>query len=168
VDGIAPIPARVSNQFDAALNETELGKWLGILLDRWEQQGHRAGRSRRTLLYQQALALACRLADAASCIADVVAHPNTAVDPDGLHTDRLASLYAYLLAPTADVVGPRPSGFEVLARMLRLDVVQLAYEGASQDVEQEVELIKFAHGVPSASPDCKCTTSEPSTVRRGG
>jgi patatin-related protein len=150
VDGFAAIPARVSNQFGAALNEAELANWLGILLDRWEQQGHHAGRSRRTLLHQQALALACRLADMASCIADVAAHPNTAVDPDKLHADRLESLYAYLLAPTADVVGQRPSGFEVLARMLRLDVVQLAYEGATQDVEQEVELVKFA----ARRPEC--------------
>jgi patatin-related protein len=149
VDGIAAIPPRVSNRLDAALNQAELANWLGILLNRWERQGHHAGRSRRTVLHQQVLDLACQLADTASHIAYVVEHPNLTVDPDKLHTSRLASLYAYLLAPT-DVVSPGPCGFEVLARMLRLDVVQLAYEGASQDVEQEVELVKFA----ARRPEC--------------
>ncbi|MFB7668263.1 patatin-like protein [Kitasatospora sp. NPDC056138] len=37
---------------------------------------------------------------------------------------------------------------QVLQRMLRLDVVQLAFSGASQDVEQEVELVQFSSMMP--------------------
>lgn len=140
------IPPRVANQLGTAANRVELAGWLGTVLDGWEHQGDQSGRSRRTLLHQQVLDLARRLAVAASDIADVVARPNTAVDADGIEARRLKSLLSFLLAPSAGA--PGPAAADVLARMLRLDVVQLSYEGASQDVEQEVELVQFAMRQP--------------------
>jgi hypothetical protein len=71
-----------------------------------------------------------------------------AVDPDGVQCDRLRALYNYLLAP--DRPAQTLSREEVLERMLRLDVVQLAFAGASQNVEQEVELIQFSATEPDA------------------
>jgi patatin-related protein len=146
---IPAIPARVPSDVGVAVNQAELTTWLGVLLDGWEAQGQHAGDTRRSMLCQQALALACRLVKTAEWIDFVVKRPNTAIDPDGLHADRLKSLHAYLLAPHAGA-DPRPPELEVLERMLRLDVVQLAYEGATQDVEQEVELVKFT----ARHPEC--------------
>jgi patatin-related protein len=92
-----------------------------------------------------------------------LARSQDAIDPDGEECKRLRALYDYLLArpteapdhtgaPEHSAAAPDPAtapGPElVLKRMLRLDVVQLAFAGASQEVEQEVELVQFSAKQP--------------------
>jgi patatin-related protein len=178
--GIAPagvaasagrIPPRQGDALGKATNTAQLEVWLELILDGWDrmpalQQGPTA---RRELLYNQALALAEQLQGCADAIAAVTAKPQTgngadpadeqrlqallryqhAVDPDGVQCDRLRALYNYLLAPAPDRPIQTPSE-KVLERMLRLDVVQLAFAGASQNVEQEVELVQFSATDPDA------------------
>src|SRR5262249_45697977 len=69
-------------------------------------------------------------------------HPDKWVDPSGIECEELRALHDYLLAGAS-------SDSQVLERMLRLDVVQLCFSGASQEVEQEVELVQ----VSSLQPD---------------
>jgi patatin-related protein len=161
---IPPIPSREGDELGKATNSDRLEVWLERVLDGWDrvpapQEGPAA---RRELLYEQALALAGHLQGCADAIAAVTAKPQTgtgagptekermqalsryqqAVDPDGVQRDRLRALYNYLLA--ADGPAQTLSREEVLERMLRLDVVQLAFAGASQNAEQEVELVQFS------------------------
>ncbi|HEU0100845.1 MAG TPA: DUF3376 domain-containing protein, partial [Mycobacteriales bacterium] len=96
---------------------------------------------RRAELYAQALGLAGVLHAARPALQAVTDQVTTAVDPDGSELDRLRLLLAVLLT------GDTPEA--VLRCLLRLEVVQVAFSGTSQDAEQEVELVQ----VSSARPD---------------
>jgi patatin-related protein len=112
------------------------------------------GAPRRSAMYGQALALAHQLVDRRSDIDAVLSNPNTAIDSDGYERNQLQLLYDWLLKlPTAagefEAV-PALTAVDVLERMLRLDVVQLASTGALDQVEQEVELVQISCSTPSA------------------
>jgi hypothetical protein len=96
-----------------------------------------------------------------------ISRAQDAIDPEGVERRRLRALYDYLLAPAPSrttatpgqllarlrriLPGPGPTSLrEVLVRMLKLDVVQLAFSGASQDVEQEVELVQVSARHPES------------------
>ena len=119
-------------------NLAALDAWLAKVLEGWE--GPEPG-TRRERLYGQALALAAELQAAGGALAEVSATPNTTMDPDGLEVARLRALTSYLID---DAGGPE----DVLHRMLMLDVVQLAFAGAADDVEQEVELVQVSSLTP--------------------
>lgn len=158
------ISPRQGDTLGSATNRATLGQWLDQVLRDWDtvripEEG--AG-PRTQWLYRRALDIARHLHGCAGAIAAVagvpigadagprdragpaaVARSRAAIDPGGLEQKRLRALYTYLLA------APAPDGpEEVLRRMLRLDVVQLAFSGASQDVEQEVELVQLSAAHP--------------------
>jgi patatin-related protein len=120
-------------------NLAELDAWLAKILEGWD--GPQPG-ARRERLYNQALALAGELHAAAGALTEVAMTPNETMDPDGLEVGRLRALTTYLVDDAA-----RPE--QVLRRMLLLDVVQLAFAGAADEVEQGVELVQ----VSSLTPD---------------
>jgi hypothetical protein len=146
--GIGPIPRREGGENSPATNTAALEEWLDRALAGWERLAAPeadptvALRQRRQALYGQALSLAKELKDSAATVGDVVKHPDKWVDPSGIECDELKALHDYLLAGAS-------SDSQVLERMLRLDVVQLCFSGASQEVEQEVELVQ----VSSLQPD---------------
>jgi patatin-related protein len=115
-----------------------LHRWIKDVLEGWEGPSPGTGRER---LYRQSLELANHLLASADALAEVCAAPNTTIDPDGLEAARLRALQAYLLedATIAEAV---------LHRMLLLDVVQLAFAGAAEEVEQEVELVQVSSLTP--------------------
>lgn len=145
--GIGKIPRRAGGNNAPATNTAALDEWLGKVLTGWDcladpdASAEEGLRARQALLYKQAQALAQQLWQSGDAISRVLAKPNRAVDPTGTEQQRLQALYDYLLAG-----GP---GHQTLERMLRLDVVQLCFSGANQEVEQEVELIQ----VSSLNPD---------------
>lgn len=156
-----PIPPRQGDTLGSAINRARLAQWLDQVLGDWDgipAPDDGAG-SRKQWLYRRALEIAGHLLGCAGAIGAVagasagagagrgdggqraeLARGRAAVDPQGLEQDRLEALYTYLLT------APGPE--EVLRRMLKLDVVQLAFSGASQDVEQEVELVQFSAARP--------------------
>ncbi|MGK4584829.1 patatin-like protein [Kitasatospora sp. HPMI-4] len=123
-----------------------LGRWLDQVLDGWVHLRSRDGSAdRRQRQYRQACALAAHLRACRGAIADVIGIPQ-ALESQYLESRRLAALHDYLFGPEREPVpGPAP---HLLRRMLRLDVVQLAFSGASQEVEQEVELVQFSSTSP--------------------
>jgi patatin-related protein len=147
----------------------QLEKWLGRVLDNWDSQPspEQGPTGRRERLYQQALDTANALLSCASAIKAVASPPDrahhagdaerealhrsqAAVDPEGVERNRLAALHQYLLTEGPKGAAKTPNPEVVLARMLRLDVVQLAFAGSSQDVEQEVELVQLSAREPQA------------------
>ncbi|MEO3778739.1 patatin-like protein [Micromonospora sp. B11E3] len=162
--GIGPMPVRRGSTNQPAENPHELERWLQAALAAWDAAAVREG-GRRTRLYRQALELARNLREIAPVVRTVSAAGNDVVDPDREWADRLAALHQFLLpAPSvAPASGPDPVatadagpalaealGDEtVLRNMLRLEVAQLAFTGASHEPEQEVELVK----VSSLQPD---------------
>jgi patatin-related protein len=132
------LPEREGAVSEPAGNLAALEAWLKSVLTGWEGS---AG-ERRTKLHRQARALAERLFACADALAEVGATPNSRIDPTGEEAGRLQALQTYLLDGAADAE-------EVLRRMLLLDVVQLAFAGATEDVEQAVELVQ----VSSLSPN---------------
>jgi patatin-related protein len=80
------------------------------------------------LLHGHALGLARELRAASDALTRIAS---------GADADRLAVLVDSLLADTG-------TDEEVLGRMLRLDVVQLAFAGTAREVEQEVELVQMS------------------------
>jgi patatin-related protein len=141
--GIGPIPRRQGGENSPAANTAALQEWLDRALAGWDRMAAPdadptvALRQRRHGLYAQALSLAKELKDSATAVGDVVKHPDKWVDPGGIECDELKALHDYLLA------GASSEG-QVLERMLRLDVVQLSFSGASHEVEQEVELVQVS------------------------
>jgi patatin-related protein len=116
-------------------NLSALDGWLDKVLEGWAPQ------TRQGRLYGQALALAEQLRVAAGALAEVSANPNRTIDPDGVEAARLRALTTYLFQ---DATGAE----DVLHRMLMLDVVQLAFAGAADEVEQEVELVQVSSLTP--------------------
>jgi len=140
-----PIPARATDALGRASNTSALRAWLRTALTAWDEQPGGVA-ERRSRQHCQAAALARHLADCADSLAEIVENGNSGLDPDGSERGRLQALYECLLAPHSG----KPAAPEiVLRRMLRLEVVQLAFSGAAPDVEQEVELIQFSARKPA-------------------
>src|SRR5262249_14200982 len=116
----------------------QLEGWRGPLLETGRQQPPVPNRE----LYRTALALAARLRSSAADLQTVCRTPNPRLDPDGGELRRLERpvKYLHLVESATDEA--------VLQRMLQLDVVQLAFTGASDDIEQEVELVEITATVP--------------------
>jgi patatin-related protein len=115
-----------------------LDRWIEEVLQGWEGP---SPETRQERLYRQSLALAGQLLASAEALVEVSTTPNPTIDPDGLEAARLQALIAYLLQGAT-------SAEDVLHRMLMLDVVQLAFAGAAEDVEQEVELVQVSSLTP--------------------
>ncbi len=159
-----PIPERGGVPAAPADNTPDLERWLQEVLDDWDRASEPASDPavalghRRERLYGQAKQLASSLLSCAPAIHDIVASGNPAIDPGGLEREQLARLHDYLFAapqqtPVDEAAEPTDGTVEhvtglvdmdVLERMLRLDVVQLAFSGATQEVEQEVELVQVS------------------------
>lgn len=136
--GARAIPARVGPANAPATNLGSLNVWLSAVVGAWDKVTRPPSTepvARR--LYEHALALARRLRTCAAAIEGVCKNPNKRLDPDGDEMRRLKALHGYLLADAKDDA-------EVLQRMLRLDVVQLAFGGATGEVEQQVELVQVS------------------------
>ena len=149
--GIGVMPGRGRGVNESADNLGTLQDWLKRALDGWDRlpdpvaQPAAASRARRTQLYGYAMELATRLLDCAEAIDSVARAGDRVVDPRDDERDQLRAFDEYLFSSDGDA----PDAAEVLRRMLRLDVVQLAFAGASQEVEQGVELVQ----VSSSRPD---------------
>jgi patatin-related protein len=144
-DPTAPIPARATDALGRATNTAELTAWLRVTLTAWDELSGGDGAERRRRQHEQAAQVALHLAECDGAIAAILERGNSVLDPDGIERDRLRALYDCLLAPLEG----RPAAPDtVLRRMLRLEVVQLAFSGAAHDVEQEVELIQFSAAHP--------------------
>jgi patatin-related protein len=140
--GTPPIPERIGPANGPATNRAALDDWLDGILHKWDEivpAPESAAPDRRTLLYRHALNLAEQLRRCAPAIKAVCDDPNAALDPD--EPVRLRALYRYLLEPASDR--------EVLERLLRLDVVQLAYAGATEEVQQQVDLVQISAQEPA-------------------
>src|SRR5262249_53821410 len=116
----------------------QLDGWLGPLLETWRQQPPVPNRE----LYQTALALAARLRSSSADLQTVCRTPNPRLDPAGGGLRRLERPLKYLRLVES------VTDEAVLQRMLQLDVVQLAFTGASDDIEQEVELVEITAAAP--------------------
>jgi patatin-related protein len=139
---LRPMPDRGSQP--AAADISQLDKWLTDALAAWRERWDSAADRER--LYDQALAIAKSLHSRADAIGKVAKAPigpqQAALDPDHSEQEQLDALYNYLLVPCPPA--EEMTAAEVLRRMLRLDVVQLSFTGASPQVEQGVELIKVS------------------------
>lgn len=142
---------------------TELMEWLNDVVAEWDKVPKSGEQDkgatptmtdRRRSQFEYALAIAtclhsCAIHIRAAAVDTAAATDSSslearkAIDPQFLERERLRALYTYLFAPGEPSESP-PTAQEVLERMLRLDVVQLAFAGASAEVEQEVELVQFA------------------------
>jgi hypothetical protein len=140
--GLPPMPARSSQGTAADINQ--LDAWLTDALAAWRNIWDSDAARQR--LYNQALTIAEVLDAYADTIGDVAnAAPGpqqTALDPDHSEQEQLAALYKYLFV--ARPLTETMTATKVLKRMLKLDVVQLSFTGASPQVEQGVELIKVS------------------------
>jgi patatin-related protein len=149
--GIGPMPGRGRGVNESADNLGALQDWLRHAVDGWDRlpdpaaDPALASRPRRAELYAQAVDLAGCLLDCAEAIDLVAEAGDPVVDPRDDERDQLRAFDEYLFSADGDA----PDAAEVLRRMLRLDVVQLAFAGASQEVEQGVELVQ----VSSSRPD---------------
>ena len=155
--GSPPIPPR-DDLGDIGTSGTaaeSLAEWLNAKVDEWDRppRGTAGG---PTALYRQALQVASIVfnyrnaiiavageADRAGGTAtdrDALHRNQVAVDPNRVERNRLGALCRYLFATDPAEPNDRHGLFR---RMLKLDIVQLAFAGASQDVEQEVELVQL-------------------------
>jgi patatin-related protein len=120
----------------------ELDRWLAEVIPRWESVTRPPSTTPiAARLYGDGLAVASKLYECAGAIEGLCDSPNPRLDRGGDETSRLRDLYEYLLAGAADAE-------EVLDRLLRLDVVQLAFGGATSEVEQQVELVQVSSRHP--------------------
>ena len=133
-----PLPAA-----DPKVRAQQLATWLDQVLPSFEGASLASEREQR---YQAALELAGLLArqPVADALVEVAQHPNTVLDPTGEERDKLQKLITHLLPEQRPLAGEA-----VLRRMLALDVVQLAFTGATDEVEQEVELVQISANAPA-------------------
>lgn len=136
------IPAREDGP-EAAKNRADLDDWLAQLLGEWDSD------NRRTALYGHALDLAEQLfvgraAILVSCAEKTATQGDQEPKPGSRRWEahQLQALYDFLLGQSSSEPG-------VLERMLRLDVVQLAFTGAAEQVEQQVELVQVSAHEPA-------------------
>ncbi len=130
--GIAATPAEL----------TTLRETLVRIVPGWEGASEPEQQERRRGLHRQALQLATLLFEGTRALQTVAFLPSTAVDPSGAEQQRLSALVRLLLSSAT-------TPEDVLVAMLRLEVVHVAFSGATTQPEQEVELVQ----VSSTSPD---------------
>ena len=131
----------------------QLDDWLRTALEEWRREPPVPNGT----LYEIALRLAEKLKESGSdlrelCEAQEERTEGGAIkylnplDPDGSELRRLKRPveYLHLNGDTSREVTPA----HVLRRMLQLDVVQLAFTGVTDDVEQEVELVEITAAAP--------------------
>jgi hypothetical protein len=118
-----------------------LDEWITRELAMWAATGPGRDRAR---LHAQAEALAAALHDCGGVLQSVAKRRNQRLDPADTERPQLVALVEHLLRPSAGPCTAR----DVLGRMLQLDVVQLAFAGATADVEQEVELVQVSSSTP--------------------
>ncbi|WP_203758698.1 patatin-like protein [Cellulomonas chitinilytica] len=126
----------------SALNVHALDTWFAQRIPEWDAQGANGtpgADARHAALHAQALDLAKHLAESGDVLSDVV-RGESSVDPDHSERDELGRIVRWL------VPGSDPQ--QVLARMLQLDVIQMATGGALQVAEQEVELVQVSCSDP--------------------
>jgi len=126
----------------SALNLEALDAWFAERIPEWDEKGANGTRgadARHAALHAQALDLAQHLADSRAVLEQVIAG-DSSVDPDHSERRELARIVHWLL--------PGPDPRQVLARMLQLDVIQMATAGALQVAEQEVELVQVSCSDP--------------------
>jgi patatin-related protein len=156
------VPTRKGGSNQPATNLAELRQWISNLVPLWDTVPTASGVLRAELMHGQAMQLASVLYDHKAEIKAVIENPNTAIDPSGTSLEQLAALYNWLFAATGSNAAAQETvesegsvtagqgendvanAEEVLRRMLRLDVVQLAASGALEQVEQEVELVQVS------------------------
>lgn len=108
---------------------------LDVSLSSWEGPDKAAKELRRMTLHGQALDLAGALVTARSALREIADGPSVAVDPSGEDRDRFRKLVEVLLTSGREKK-------DVLRCMLRMEVMQVAFAGASPEPEQEVELVQ--------------------------
>lgn len=121
-----------------------LDRWITDELENWDASG--PGRD-RVRLYDQVQQLARTLQECRDALRSVARNPNERLDPSKSERQQLAALANHLLAQQGPSDGGR-TDHAVIQRMLELDVVQLAFSGATTDVEQEVELVQVSSSTP--------------------
>ena len=131
------LPDREEGEAAAEADFEELRTWMLAVLVGWEATGGR----RRAALHGQAHRLASSLWSRRKALEAVVEEQSATVDPGGEEHARLRALTRVLFE---GATGPD----DVLVRMLDLEVVQVAFGGASGDVEQEVELVQVSSDRP--------------------
>ena len=131
------LPDRTEGEAAVEADFVELHTWMLAVLVGWEATGGR----RRAALHGQAYRLASCLWSRRQALEAVVETQNATVDPGGEEHARLRALTRVLFE---GATGPD----DVLVRMLDLEVVQVAFGGASGDVEQEVELVQVSSDRP--------------------
>jgi patatin-related protein len=117
-----------------------LDQWIADQIAMWDAAGPGRDRAR---LHAQAEALAAALHDCGGALASVADRGNERLDPADTERPQLLALVGHL-EPSRGARTAR----DVLGRMLELDVVQLAFAGATADVEQEVELVQVSSSTP--------------------
>lgn len=146
--GTPAIPAREGQTRGPATNRDALAEWLQGILHRWDEHDPKlvssitvpGMKAQYAKLHGQALGLAKHLHSCQEAIATVCQEPNDALkESDVSELQHLNALYDCLLKGAGD--GPA-----VLGRMLRLEVVQVAFGGAIAGVEQQVELVQISAG----------------------
>jgi hypothetical protein len=126
--------AQAPNGLDrVSRRRAQLDAWLAVRLE----EGSRQPPAPPLDLWNCVLELARILATAAPDLRAASTEPNPLLDPGGDEAERLSALVGALLRE------PDPPE-KVLRRMLELDVLQLAFAGATDDIEQEVELVEIS------------------------
>src|SRR5262249_15020039 len=110
----------------------QLDAWLTERLQTWRERPP----VEPVTLWNWVRGLACILADYAEDLRAASAERNERIDPGGEEARRLSALVDALL--------PDRVPEQIVRRMLELDVVQLAFSGATDDIEQEVELVEVS------------------------
>jgi patatin-related protein len=120
-----------------------LATWLDKVLPVWEGTSLSEERAER---YKTAMEFAELLANrpVVEALLDATQNANSALDPSGEERDTLEQLLSHLLREPSSLDGP-----QMLRRMLELEVVQLAFTGASDEVEQQVELVQISADAPA-------------------
>lgn len=137
--GTDRIPARTVRAGDGEADTTELTGWLSSILQAWDSRPATTGwegQTHASVLYGQAHALARALLAVAPQVRVAVTQPASGTEP--WDVTELRALIDWLVPPESST----PE--EVLARMLRLDVVLVATGGALAPVEQTVELVQMS------------------------